>query len=93
MMLTIIWSCKVWKLASALANGCTVVMEMPENTPLLALFVSKLITQADCPPGAVNMLSGYVQGTGEVIVKHHGINKIAFTGSTLMAMTIQKIPC
>ena len=55
-------------------------MKTSEKTPLSALFVSKLISEAGFPPGVVNTLSGYGPGTGEAIVKHPGIDKIAFTG-------------
>ena len=74
-----------WKLAPALASGCTIVLKTSEKTPLSALFVSKLIAEAGFPPGVVNTLSGYGPGAGEAIVKHPGIDKIAFTGSTLTA--------
>jgi aldehyde dehydrogenase (NAD+) len=47
-----------WKLAPALAAGCTVVMKTSEKTPLSALFVCKLIAEAGFPPGVVNTLSG-----------------------------------
>lgn len=62
-------------------------MKTSEKTPLSALFVSKLIKDAGFPPGVVNTLSGYGT-TGEFIVKHPGIDKIAFTGSTMTASRI-----
>lgn len=77
-----------WKLAPALAAGCTVVMKTSEKTPLSALYVSKLIADAGFPPGVVNTLSGYGPTAGEAVVKHPGIAKIAFTGSTMTANRI-----
>jgi len=71
-----------WKLAPALATGCTIVMKSSEKTPLTALMICTLIKEAGFPPGVVNMLSGFGPGCGEHIVTHPGIDKVAFTGST-----------
>lgn len=77
-----------WKLAPSLATGCTMVMKTSEKTPLTALYTSKLLVEAGFPPGVVNTLSGYGPTAGSAIVKHPGIDKIAFTGSTLTAQNI-----
>ena len=77
-----------WKLAPALATGCTVIVKTSEKTPLSALFVSKMIREAGFPAGVVNTLSGYGPTAGEALVKHPGVDKIAFTGSTMTASRI-----
>jgi aldehyde dehydrogenase (NAD+) len=77
-----------WKLAPALAAGCTMVMKTSEKTPLTALFVSKLVKEAGFPAGVVNTLSGYGPTCGQAIAKHPGIDKVAFTGSTSTANEI-----
>jgi len=71
-----------WKLAPALATGCTVVMKSSEKTPLTALMMCELIKEAGFPPGVVNMLSGYGPGCGGYIVTHPLVDKVAFTGSS-----------
>jgi aldehyde dehydrogenase (NAD+)/phenylacetaldehyde dehydrogenase len=70
-----------WKLAPALAAGCTVLLKPAEQTPLTALRVGELALEAGIPPGVVNVLTGDGE-TGAAIVDHPGVNKIAFTGST-----------
>jgi aldehyde dehydrogenase (NAD+) len=71
-----------WKLAPALAAGNTIVMKPAEQTPLSALRVAELITEAGFPEGVVNMLPGYGPTAGAAIANHGDIDKIAFTGST-----------
>lgn len=70
-----------WKLAPALAAGNTVVLKPAEQTPLSALRLAELLQQAGVPDGVVNVVTGDGR-TGEALVKHPGIDKIAFTGST-----------
>ena len=70
-----------WKLAPALAAGCTVVLKPAEQTPLTALRLGALVNDAGIPPGVVNFLAGNGE-TGAAVVDHPGIGKIAFTGST-----------
>ena len=70
-----------WKLAPALAAGCTVVLKPAEQTPLTALRLGALINEARIPEGVVNILGGDGE-TGAAIVDHPGVDKIAFTGST-----------
>jgi len=70
-----------WKLAPALAAGCTVVLKPAEQTPLTALRLGALVNDAGIPPGVVNILAGNGE-TGAAVVDHPGIDKIAFTGST-----------
>jgi aldehyde dehydrogenase (NAD+) len=71
-----------WKLAPALAAGNTIVMKPAEQTPLSALRVAELITEAGFPDGAVNMLPGFGPTAGAAIASHMDIDKVAFTGST-----------
>ncbi len=70
-----------WKLAPALAAGCTVVLKPAEQTPLSALRVGELALEAGIPPGVVNVVTGDAE-TGAALVDHPGVDKIAFTGST-----------
>jgi len=78
-----------WKIAPALATGNTVVIKPAETTPLTALKLAEIIQEADLPPGVVNIITGAGK-TGEALVKHADVNKIAFTGSTEVGKIIQK---
>ncbi len=71
-----------WKLAPALAAGCTVVLKPAPETPLTALAFAELLQEAGFPPGAVNVVPGDGPTTGAALVRHPGVDKIAFTGST-----------
>ena len=78
-----------WKIAPALACGNTVVLKPAETTPLTALLFADVCRQAELPPGVVNIVTG--DGTtGAHLVKHDGIDKIAFTGSTDVGKAIQR---
>jgi acyl-CoA reductase-like NAD-dependent aldehyde dehydrogenase len=70
-----------WKLAPALAAGCTAVLKPAEQTPLSALRLGELALEAGIPPGVINVLTGDGE-TGAALVDHPGVDKIAFTGST-----------
>jgi aldehyde dehydrogenase (NAD+) len=70
-----------WKLAPALAAGNTCVLKPAETTPLTALLLAEVCQQAGLPPGVVNVLTGAGE-TGAELVRHPGVDKIAFTGST-----------
>lgn len=78
-----------WKIAPALACGNTVVLKPAETTPLTALKLAEVISEAGVPAGVVNILTGAGQ-TGAAIVNHPDINKIAFTGSTEVGKIIQR---
>jgi len=78
-----------WKLAPALACGNTVVLKPAETTPLTALLLADVIQEADLPPGVVNILTG-AGATGQALVEHPGVDKIAFTGSTEVGKGIQR---
>lgn len=70
-----------WKIAPALAAGCTIVMKPSELTPLTALYICNLAKEAGFPPGVLNMVPGLGKTTGNAISHHMDIDKIAFTGS------------
>jgi aldehyde dehydrogenase (NAD+) len=78
-----------WKIAPALAAGNTVVLKPAETTPLTALKLAELIRDADLPPGVVNIITG-AGATGQALVNHPDIDKIAFTGSTAVGKMIQR---
>ncbi len=71
----------MWKLAPALAAGCTVVLKPPEQTPLSTLWMGEWIEAVGFPPGVVNIVTGYGDA-GAALVEHPLVDKIAFTGST-----------
>ncbi|WP_026155206.1 aldehyde dehydrogenase family protein [Paracoccus sp. N5] len=75
-------SMAIWKLAPALAVGCTVVLKPAEQTPLSAIKLGELILEAGFPPGVVNILTGFGSGAGAALARHPGVDKVAFTGST-----------
>jgi acyl-CoA reductase-like NAD-dependent aldehyde dehydrogenase len=72
----------VWKLSPALAAGCTVVLKPDPLTPLSVLRIAELANEAGFPPGVINIVPGDGPGTGAYLVKHPGVDKVAFTGST-----------
>ncbi|HZQ92682.1 MAG TPA: aldehyde dehydrogenase family protein [Terriglobales bacterium] len=78
-----------WKIAPALATGNTVVLKPAEFTPLSALAFAELCAEAGLPPGVVNIVTGDGR-TGEALVKHDDVDKIAFTGSTEVGRIIRK---
>jgi acyl-CoA reductase-like NAD-dependent aldehyde dehydrogenase len=71
-----------WKLAPALAAGCSVVLKPDSQTPLTALRMAELATEVGFPPGSINIVPGPGTTVGSYLVKHPGVDKIAFTGST-----------
>ncbi len=71
----------VWKIAPALACGCTVVLKPAELTPLSALWLGRAALEAGFPAGVLNIVPGFGAGAGAALVSHRGIDKIAFTGS------------
>src|SRR5579863_5346497 len=71
-----------WKLAPALATGCTVVLKVAEETPLSALRLGEIMQEAGLPPGVVNIVTGFGETAGAALAAHPGVDKVAFTGST-----------
>lgn len=78
----------VWKVAPALATGCTVVLKPAEQTPLTALRLAELVEQAGFPAGVVNVITGPGLPTGSALTSHPGVDKITFTGSTSVGKQI-----
>ncbi|MEV5837688.1 aldehyde dehydrogenase family protein [Nocardia sp. NPDC052112] len=70
-----------WKLASALAAGCTVVLKPAEDAPLTSLLLAELVAEAGFPPGVLNVIPGLGAVAGAALTEHPGIDKISFTGS------------
>lgn len=71
----------VWKVAPALAAGCTVVLKPAEQTPLSALRLGELVLEAGFPNGVLNICPGFGSKAGAALAEHDGVDKIAFTGS------------
>jgi acyl-CoA reductase-like NAD-dependent aldehyde dehydrogenase len=80
-----------WKVAPALAAGCTVILKPASATPLTALALGQICHEAGCPPGVVNVLSGPGAVIGAHLAGHPGVDKIAFTGETGTGRTIMEI--
>ena len=78
-----------WKIAPALATGNTVVLKPAESTSITALLLAEIIKEAKLPPGVVNIITGD-GSTGNLIVNHPDVNKIAFTGSTQVGKSIME---
>jgi len=79
-----------WKWGPALAAGCTIVMKPAEQTPLSCLRMARLAQKAGIPDGVINVVPGYGPTAGAAIVKHPGVDKIAFTGELATAKIIQR---
>ncbi|MBV9574485.1 MAG: aldehyde dehydrogenase family protein, partial [Acidobacteriales bacterium] len=79
-----------WKLAPALAAGCTCVLKPAEQTPLTALEIANWFADAGLPPGVVNVVTGLGESCGAPLVQHPDVNKIAFTGSAAVGKIIVK---
>ena len=71
----------MWKIAPALACGCTVVLKPAEITPLTALRLGELALEAGFPPGVLNVVPGFGKTAGNALVEHPDVDKITFTGS------------
>ena len=79
-----------WKFAPALAAGCTVVLKPASETPLTALLFTEVAQAAGVPPGAFNVVAGDGRTAGAALVRHPGVDKIAFTGSTAVGQGIMR---
>jgi aldehyde dehydrogenase (NAD+)/betaine-aldehyde dehydrogenase len=80
-----------WKLAPALAAGCTVVLKPDAQTPLTALRLAELAAEVGFPDGVVNVVPGDGPTTGAYVVRHPGVDKVAFTGSTATGGEIMRL--
>ncbi len=79
-----------WKLAPALAAGCTCVLKPAEQTPLTALEIANWFSDVGLPPGVLNIVTGFGETCGAPLVKHPDVNKIAFTGSAEVGKSIAR---
>jgi betaine-aldehyde dehydrogenase len=79
-----------WKLAPALAAGCTCVLKPAEQTPLTTMMLAQWFDEVGLPPGVVNIVNGFGESCGSAIVDHPSVDKIAFTGSTEVGKIIVK---
>jgi acyl-CoA reductase-like NAD-dependent aldehyde dehydrogenase len=80
-----------WKLAPALAAGCAVVLKPDPQTPLSVLRLAELAAEAGFPAGAINIVPGDGPTTGAYLVRHPGVDKVAFTGSTRTGGEIMRL--
>jgi aldehyde dehydrogenase (NAD+) len=80
----------VWKIAPALAAGCTVVLKPAPETPITALELAKLIDQTDLPKGVVNIITGDAE-VGEEMVTNPMVDKVSFTGSTEIGKRVMQL--
>lgn len=79
-----------WKWGPALAAGCTIVMKPAEQTPLTCLRMARLAQKAGIPDGVINVVPGYGPTAGAAVVKHPGVDKVAFTGEYKTAQIIMR---
>jgi len=79
-----------WKFAPALAAGCTVVLKPASETPLTALLMAEIFADAGLPAGAFNVVPGHGSTAGSALVRHPGVDKISFTGSTAVGQQIMR---
>jgi betaine-aldehyde dehydrogenase len=79
-----------WKLAPAIAAGCTCILKPAEQTPLTALEFANWFEEAGLPPGVVNIVNGFGETAGAALVAHPGVDKVAFTGSAAVGKIIVK---
>ncbi|WP_433365535.1 aldehyde dehydrogenase family protein [Streptosporangium sp. CA-115845] len=77
-----------WKIAPALAAGCSVVVKPPEDAPLSTLYLGALALEAGFPPGAINIVPGFGAEAGAPLVSAPGVDKVTFTGSTVVGRQI-----
>ncbi|WP_285769108.1 aldehyde dehydrogenase family protein [Peribacillus sp. SI8-4] len=79
-----------WKLGSALAVGCTVVIKPASETPLSLLYIAALFKEAGFPDGVVNIVPGSGRVAGEAIITHKLVDRLSFTGSTAVGKEVMK---
>jgi acyl-CoA reductase-like NAD-dependent aldehyde dehydrogenase len=80
-----------WKVAPALAAGCTVILKPASETPLTALLLADAAAEVGFPPGVLNVVPGNGRTAGEALVAHSDVDKIAFTGSTAVGQHIARV--
>ncbi|MBF8267578.1 MAG: carnitine dehydratase [Dehalococcoidia bacterium] len=79
-----------WKVAPALAVGCTVVAKPASYTPGVCLMLGEMITEAGFPPGVFNVVTGPGSVVGDALVAHPGVDKVAFTGDTATGRSVMR---
>jgi aldehyde dehydrogenase (NAD+) len=79
-----------WKIGPAIATGNTVVIKTAEQTPLSGYIAATLIKEAGFPPGVINVITGFGKIAGAALSAHMDVDKIAFTGSTVVGRQIMK---
>ncbi len=77
-----------WKLAPALATGCTMVVKPSDHTPVTTLELAELVSEAGIPDGVFNVVTGDGPASGRALVRHPGVDKVAFTGSTATGIDV-----
>ncbi|XP_047498681.1 aldehyde dehydrogenase X, mitochondrial-like isoform X1 [Penaeus chinensis] len=77
-----------WKWGPALAAGCTIVLKPAELTPISSLYLGALVKEAGFPPGVINIVPGFGASAGHAVANHPDIDKVAFTGSTMIGRRI-----
>ncbi|EKS6729919.1 MULTISPECIES: aldehyde dehydrogenase family protein [Enterobacteriaceae] len=80
-----------WKVAPAMAAGCTLVLKPSEVTPLTALQLADIAHEAELPPGVLNVITGFGADAGAPLTAHPGIDKLAFTGSVPTGRKIMQV--
>jgi acyl-CoA reductase-like NAD-dependent aldehyde dehydrogenase len=83
-------SLATWKVAPALACGNAVILKPAEQTPLTALFLGELAASVGFPPGVLNVVPGFGETAGAALVRHPGVDAIAFTGSTEVGKIVMR---
>lgn len=78
----------MWKMAAALAVGCTMVIKPAQQTSLSLLYFAKLCQEVGLPPGVINIVTGRGSTIGDYLANHEGIDKVSFTGSTPVGRTV-----
>jgi len=78
----------IWKIGPALATGCTVVLKPSEEAPLSPLLIAELLSRVGLPEGVVNVVTGTGPEAGAPLAEHAGVDKVAFTGSTVTGQSI-----
>lgn len=79
-----------WKIAPALAAGCSIVLKPASLTPITAILINEICHEAGVPEGTINTLPGSGSVVGDYLVEHEDVNKVAFTGSTEVGKTIME---
>jgi acyl-CoA reductase-like NAD-dependent aldehyde dehydrogenase len=82
--------CMSWKIAPAIAAGCSIILKSPERAPLSAQYLARLVDDVGFPPGAISVLAGEGRDVGNTLITSPKVNKITFTGAQEIASTIMR---